>query len=93
VKALAALEALLWAFHNAKSGLCFPSYEKIAEAAPPAASGPPLRAERGIRGRDRKNLTTVWREKAEDWQAITGMAQRRRYILRQSSLTRSSAIR
>ena len=26
------LEALLWAFHNAKSGLCFPSYEKIAEA-------------------------------------------------------------
>jgi hypothetical protein len=27
------LEALLWAFHNAKSGLCFPSYETIAEAA------------------------------------------------------------
>ena len=32
-KALAILEALLWAFHNAGSGLCFPSYEKIAEAA------------------------------------------------------------
>ena len=32
-KALAVLEALLWAFHNAKSGLCFPSYEKIAEVA------------------------------------------------------------
>jgi hypothetical protein len=32
-KALAVLEALLWAFHNAKSGLCFPSYETIAEAA------------------------------------------------------------
>ena len=32
-KALAVLEALLWAFHNAKSGFCFPSYEKIAEAA------------------------------------------------------------
>ncbi len=32
-KSLAVLEALLWAFHNAKSGLCFPSYEKIAEAA------------------------------------------------------------
>jgi Helix-turn-helix domain len=32
-KALAVLEALLWAFHNARSGLCFPSYEKIAEAA------------------------------------------------------------
>jgi biotin operon repressor len=30
---LAVLEALLWAFHNAKSGLCFPSYERIAEAA------------------------------------------------------------
>lgn len=32
-KALAVLEALLWTFHNARSGLCFPSYEKIAEAA------------------------------------------------------------
>jgi Helix-turn-helix domain len=32
-KSLAVLEVLLWAFHNAKSGLCFPSYERIAEAA------------------------------------------------------------
>jgi len=32
-KALAVLEALLWGFHNAKSGLCFPSYEKISGAA------------------------------------------------------------
>jgi DNA-binding transcriptional MocR family regulator len=32
-KALAVLEALVWRFHNAKNGLCFPSYEKIAEAA------------------------------------------------------------
>ena len=32
-KAVAVLEALLWAFHNAKSGLCFPGYEAIAEAA------------------------------------------------------------
>jgi Helix-turn-helix domain len=32
-KALAVLEALLWGFHNAKNGLCFPSYERIAEAA------------------------------------------------------------
>ena len=32
-KAVAVLEALLWAFHNAGSGLCFPSYETIAEAA------------------------------------------------------------
>ena len=37
-KALAVLEALLWTFHNAKSGLCFPSYEKIAEAAGAARS-------------------------------------------------------
>jgi Helix-turn-helix domain len=37
-KALAVLHALLWAFHNAKSGLCFPSYEKIAEAASCARS-------------------------------------------------------
>jgi len=27
------LEVLLWIFHNARSGLCFPSYERIAEAA------------------------------------------------------------
>jgi hypothetical protein len=32
-KALAVLEALLWGFHNAKSGVCFPSYETIAKAA------------------------------------------------------------
>ena len=32
-KALAVLEALLWAFHNARSGFCFPSYETIAGAA------------------------------------------------------------
>ena len=32
-KALAVLEALLWGFHNARSGLCFPSYEKIAARA------------------------------------------------------------
>ena len=27
------LQALLWGFHNAASGLCFPSYEAIAEKA------------------------------------------------------------
>jgi hypothetical protein len=27
------LEALLWGFHNAKTGLCFPSYESIAAKA------------------------------------------------------------
>ena len=32
-KAFAVLQALLWGFHNAKSGRCFPSYEKVAEAA------------------------------------------------------------
>jgi hypothetical protein len=32
-KAFAVLQALLWGFHNAKSGLCFPSYERIAETA------------------------------------------------------------
>jgi hypothetical protein len=30
---LEVLQALLWAFHNAKSGACYPSYERIAEAA------------------------------------------------------------
>ena len=32
-KALAVLHALLWGFHNAASGKCFPSYEVIAERA------------------------------------------------------------
>jgi Helix-turn-helix domain len=32
-KALAVLQALLWGFHNAASGKCFPSYEAIAERA------------------------------------------------------------
>ena len=32
-KFLDVLEALLWCFHNARSGLCFPSYATIAERA------------------------------------------------------------
>ncbi len=32
-KALAVLEALLWQFHNARTGICFPSLKAIAEAA------------------------------------------------------------
>ena len=32
-KTLCVLEALLWGFHNARSGLCFPSYETIAARA------------------------------------------------------------
>jgi hypothetical protein len=31
--ALDVLSALLWAFHNARTGCCFPSYERIAERA------------------------------------------------------------
>jgi hypothetical protein len=32
------LQALLWGFHNSRSGACFPSYERIAEAAECARS-------------------------------------------------------
>jgi Helix-turn-helix domain len=32
------LQALLWGFHNSRSGVCFPSYERIAEAAECARS-------------------------------------------------------
>jgi hypothetical protein len=32
-KAFAVLEALLWGFHNARSGLCFPSYDTLAARA------------------------------------------------------------
>jgi helix-turn-helix protein len=31
--AMDVLRALLWSFHNAHTGVCFPSYERIAEAA------------------------------------------------------------
>ena len=37
-KAVAVLEALLWGFHNAKSGKCYPSHERIAERAACARS-------------------------------------------------------
>jgi AraC-like DNA-binding protein len=37
-KYLDVLEALLWGFHNARTGLCFPSLAKIAEAAKCAPS-------------------------------------------------------
>jgi hypothetical protein len=37
-KFLAVLDALLWGFHNAASGRCFPSYERIAERADCARS-------------------------------------------------------
>jgi hypothetical protein len=37
-KFVAVLGALLWGFHNAKSGRCFPSYERIAEKADCARS-------------------------------------------------------
>ena len=32
------LQALLWGFHNSRSGICFPSYERIAEKAECARS-------------------------------------------------------
>ena len=37
-KYLDVLEALLWGFHNARTGLCFPSLERIAERAKCARS-------------------------------------------------------
>jgi helix-turn-helix protein len=37
-KFVAVLEALLWGFHNAGTGRCFPSYERIAERADCARS-------------------------------------------------------
>ncbi|MGO9421174.1 helix-turn-helix domain-containing protein [Roseiarcus sp.] len=37
-KALAVLEALLWGFHNARSGICFPSLATIGERAKCAVS-------------------------------------------------------
>lgn len=33
-KHLQVFEALLWGFHNSRTGLCFPSYETIAERVP-----------------------------------------------------------
>ena len=45
-KFVAVLGALLWGFHNAASGRCFPSYERIAEKADCAR-------EHGLRGDQR----------------------------------------
>ena len=45
-KAVAVLEALLWVFHNNRSGLCFPSYETIARGGPLR----PLDRRRGAQG-------------------------------------------
>jgi hypothetical protein len=55
-KALAVLEALLWAFHNGRSGVCLPSYElNWRRKRPPARSVQP-----------------DWQPKAENWQRLTG---------------------
>src|SRR3954469_12441353 len=35
---LEVLEALLWGFHNSRSGVCFPSYEAVADKAECARS-------------------------------------------------------
>jgi hypothetical protein len=78
-KALAVLEALLWAFHNAKSGLCFPSYEKIAEAAHCARStrGGGSQGTRGRRSpfmgpEDQAGAGELRRSARRQWIALAG---------------------
>ena len=44
-KFVAVLGALLWGFHNAQSGRCFPSYERIAEKADCAGARSTRRSE------------------------------------------------
>lgn len=53
-KFVAVLEALLWGFHNAATGKCFPSYETIAEKAACARST----VYEAIRGLERAGILT-----------------------------------
>jgi hypothetical protein len=50
-KAMAVLTALLWGFHNARSGLCFPSYKSIAARADcaPSTVGEAIKAQSAVR--------------------------------------------
>ena len=56
-KAVDVLEALLWSFHNGKTGLCFPSLAKIAEAAHCARSTVQKALEALARAADVKRLS------------------------------------
>ena len=62
-KAVMVLEALLWAFHNARSGVCFPSNEKIAEVAEAAGCARSIVAEAIKALEDAGVLTWVQRVK------------------------------
>ena len=83
-KFLAVLNALLWGFHNAASGRCFPSYERIAERADCARST----VYEAITALERAGLLT-WvnriariREWGED---LFGRAQNRIRVIRTSN--------
>jgi Helix-turn-helix domain len=67
-KALAVLEALLWGFHNARSGLCFPSYKSIAAKADcaPSTVGEAIKALEDAGLLSWVNRITRIRERCED---------------------------
>ncbi len=55
-KGLAVFEALLWGFHNAKSGLCFPSIQRLAET----VGCSPTTVQKALRARWRRRSSFTW---------------------------------
>jgi Helix-turn-helix domain len=83
-KFLAVLEALLWGFHNAASGRCFPSYERIAERAGCARST----VYEAINGLERAGILTWVNRIARirEWGPdLFGRAQNRWRVIRTSN--------
>src|SRR4051812_3501535 len=85
-KFLSVLESLLWGFHNATTGRCFPSYERIAERARCARST----VYEAIRALERVGLLT-WVNRivrVREWSAerdLYGHPVRRVRVLRTSN--------
>ena len=79
-KFVAVLEALLWGFHNAVTGRCFPSYEAIAERAACAQQG--LRGHQRVGARRDPDLGEPHRSDPERFGATgLGLAITRRLAL------------
>jgi hypothetical protein len=63
------LRALLWGFHNAHTGRCFPSYERIAEAAKVARSTVAV----AITALEEAGVLTIQNRLIRGWQIVDGL--------------------
>ena len=91
-KFVAVLGALLWGFHNAASGRCFPSYERIAERADCAGAT----VYEAIHALERAGILTWVNRIARirEWGPdLFGRAQNRWRVIRTSATPTRSSIR